>query len=290
MKYRFIMEHRKEFRLGKMCEVLVVSRSGYHNYIRNRTRRKQFEYHKLLAEIKRIYSKSRGTYGSPRIYRELRKMGYLYNRKRVVRIMRENNIKAKTKRKYKVTTNSKHSSPVAENLLGQNFGCTEANRVWVSDITYIWTERGWLYLCCIMDLFSRKIVGWSCDKRIQATLVTSALTEAIAKRGENPGITFHSDRGSQYASYELRALLNDHDMIQSMSGKGNCYDNAVMESFFHTLKTEFVNFEHFKTREEAKMKIFDYIEIFYNRQRSHSTIGYVSPVDFEKQLNHKLVA
>ncbi len=204
--------------------------------------------------------------------------------------MRENDIKAKTKRKYKLTTNSEHNYPVAENLLGRNFSFTKKNRAWVSDITYIRTKEGWLYLSCIMDLYSRMIVGWSLDKTIKASLVTSALKQAVRKRGENPGIIFHSDRGSQYASYEVRNSLNGYKMIQSMSRKGNCYDNAVMESFFHTLKSEFVSFEQFHTRQEAKMKIFEYIEIFYNRQRSHSTIGYVSPVEFEQKNNIKLVA
>jgi putative transposase len=286
MKYRFIMEHRKEFRLGKMCEVLEVSKSGYHNYVRGKVRQIELENHILLEEIKRIYSKSKSTYGSPRIYMELRKMGYICNRKRIVRIMRINNIKAKTKRKYKVTTNSDHNRPVAENILAQNFSYTESNKAWVSDITYIWTNEGWLYLCCIMDLFSRMIVGWCLDKTMRASLVTSALKQATIKRGENPEIIFHSDRGSQYASNEVRDFLRKHGMIQSMSGKGNCYDNAVMESFFHTLKSELVSFEQFRTRGEARIKIFEYIEIFYNRQRSHSTIGYLSPIEFEN--NHKL--
>ena len=244
----------------------------------------------ILERIRRIHHLSRGLYGSPKIYQELRKLGLKYNRKRIVRIMRINGIRAKTKRKYKRTTDSNHSYPVAENILGQDFTSTVLNKIWVSDITYIWTKEGWLYLCCILDLCSRKIVGWQIDITLSSSLVITALSQAITNRGENPGIIFHSDRGSQYASGEVRKYLWGHKMIQSMSRKGNCYDNAVMESFFHTLKTELVSFENFQTRDEAKMKIFDYIEIFYNRQRSHSSIDYLTPEEFEINLKLKLVA
>lgn len=290
MKYKFIMENRKEFRFGKMCKALEVSSSGYHRYIRGKMTQRRLENQNLLALINKIYHRFKGVYGSPRIYNELRKQGWKYNRKRVVRIMRINGIKAKTKRKFKVTTNSVHNYPVAENLLGQNFNTTELNKVWVSDITYIWTKEGWLYLVCILDLCSRMIVGWHIDRNLKSSLVIAALKQAIKNRGENPGIIFHSDRGSQYASDEVREFLEGHKMIQSMSRKGNCYDNAVMESFFHTIKSELVSFEQFQTRQEAKLKIFDYIEIFYNRQRSHSSIGYLTPIEFEELLKSKLVA
>jgi putative transposase len=290
MKYKFIMENRKEYRLGKMCKMLEVSRSGYHNYVRRKMSQRQLENQFILESIRRIHHLSRGLYGSPKIYQELRKLGLRYNRKRIVRIMRINGIKAKTKRKYKRTTDSNHSYPVAENILGQDFNSTVLNKIWVSDITYIWTKEGWLYLCCILDLCSRMIVGWHIDITFSSSLVIAALSHAIINRGENPGVIFHSDRGSQYASEEVRKYLQGHKMIQSMSRKGNCYDNAVMESFFHTLKTELVSFENFQTRDEAKMKIFDYIEIFYNRQRSHSSIGYLTPEEFERNLKLKLVA
>lgn len=290
MKYRFIMEHRKEFRFGKMCEVLEVSRSGYHKYIRSKMTQRRLDNQYLLEQIKKIHHKYRGVYGSPRIYEELRKQGYKCNRKRVVRIMRVHGIKAKRKRKYKVTTNSWHNYQVAKNILGQKFNSTEINKMWASDITFIWTKAGWLYLCCIIDLCSRMIVGWSLDRIQGSSLVITALRQAIVNRGENPGLLFHSDRGSQYASDEVKRFLQEHKMVQSMSRKGNCYDNAVMESFFHTLKSELVNIEQFQTREEATMKIFDYIEIFYNRQRSHSSIGYMSPIEFEEVLKSKLVA
>ncbi len=290
MKYRFIMENRKEFRLGKMCKILEVSRSGYHKYVRRKMTQKRLDDQYLLEQIEKIYHNYRGVYGSPRIYKELRKQGFKCNRKRVVRIMRTHGIRAKTKRKYKVTTNSEHNYPVAENIVGQNFHSTETNKIWVSDITYIWTKEGWLYLCCILDLCSRMIVGWHLDVTLRSSLVIAALKQAIVNRGENPGIIFHSDRGSQYASDEVREFLNEDKMIQSMSRKGNCYDNAVMESFFHTLKSELISFEQFNSRQEAKMKIFDYIEIFYNRQRSHSTIGYLSPFEFEELLKGQIVA
>lgn len=290
MKYKFIMENRKEFRLGKMCKILKVSRSGYHNYVKGRFSRRENDDYIILEKIKEIHKNSRCLYGSPRIYQELRKRGLKINKKRVVRIMRKYGIRAKMKRKYKVTTNSNHSYPVVKDLIGQNFKSTELNKIWVSDITYIWTKEGWLYLACILDLYSRMIVGWQIDQRQSSSLVTTAVSNALSQRGKNPGIIFHSDRGSQYASKEVRDLLAAHGIIQSMSRKGNCYDNAVMESFFHTLKTELIYFENFQTREEAKMKIFDYIEIYYNRQRIHSSIDYFTPVEYENNLISKLVA
>jgi len=290
MKYKFIMENRKEFRLGKMCKILEVSRSGYHKYVKGKLSQRKIENQFLLKHIKAIYTEYRGIYGSPRIYKELRKRGIFCNRKRVVRIMRINGIRAKTKRKYKITTNSNHNFPVAENIIGQRFNSSEVNKIWVSDITYIWTKEGWLYLCCILDLCSRIIVGWFIDTTLSSGLVIAALRQAITNRGENPGVIFHSDRGSQYASNEVKYFLKKHKMLQSMSRKANCYDNAVMESFFHTIKSELISFEKFQTRDEAKMKVFEYIEIFYNRQRSHSSIGYCSPYEFENNLKIKLVA
>jgi transposase InsO family protein len=290
MKYKFIMENRKEFRLGKMCKVLNVSRSGYHNYVKRRYILRENDEIIILEKIKEIHKNSRGLYGSPRIYQELRKRGIKINKKRVVRIMQKYGIRAKTRKKFKKTTDSNHSKPVVKDLVGQNFNTTEINEIWVSDITYIWTKEGWLYLACILDLYSRMIVGWYIDQRLTSSLVRSAIRNAILKRGTNPGIIFHSDRGSQYASDAVRDLLRENKMVQSMSRKGNCYDNAVIESFFHTLKTELVRFENFQTREEAKMKIFDYIEIYYNRQRIHSSIDYFSPVEYENNLISRKVA
>jgi len=290
MKYKFIMEHRKEFRLGKMCQMLEVSKSGYHNYIKQKVVQVRKENEIILEQIRKIHHESRYTYGSPRMYRELRKRGFKCNRKRVIRLMQINGIRARMKRRYKATTDSSHRNPVAENLLNQKFDVAEPNMVWVSDLSCVWTKEGWLYLVCILDLCSRRIVGWSTGTSPNSRLVITAIEQAINNRGVYSGIMFHSDRGTQYASNETREFLSDKKMIQSMSRKGNCYDNAVMESFFHTLKTEMVYFESFQTREEARMKLFDYIEIFYNRKRIHSYIGYCSPVEFEDKLKLKLVA
>jgi transposase InsO family protein len=290
MKYKFIMENRKEFRVGKMCKVLNVSRSGYHNYVKRRYSRRENDEIIILEKIKEIHKNSRGLYGSPRIYQELRKRGLKINKKRVVRIMQKYGIRAKTRKKFKKTTNSNHNNPIAKDLLGQNFKSRESNKIWVSDITYIRTREGWLYLSCILDLYSRMIVGWQIDRRQTSSLVTEAIGSALAKRGKHPGLIFHSDKGSQYASEAVRDIRRDSQMVQSMSRKGNCYDNAVMESFFHTLKNELVSFETFTTREEAKMKIFDYIEIYYNRQRIHSSINYFTPVEYENNLISRKVA
>jgi transposase InsO family protein len=290
MKYKFIIVNRKEFRVGKMCKVLNVSRSGYHNYVKRRYSRRENDEIIILEKIKEIHKNSRGLYGSPRIYQELRKRGLKINKKRVVRIMQKYGIRAKTRKKFKKTTNSNHNNPIAKDLLGQNFKSRESNKIWVSDITYIRTREGWLYLSCILDLYSRMIVGWQIDRRQTSSLVTEAIGSALAKREKHPGLIFHSDQGSQYASEAVRDIRRDSQMVQSMSRKGNCYDNAVMESFFHTLKNELVSFETFTTREEAKMKIFDYIEIYYNRQRIHSSINYFTPVEYENNLISRKVA
>jgi len=235
----------------------------------------------MLEQIKRIFEQSRGCYGSRRIQAELRTLGIPCNRKRVSRIMRENGMQAKQRRRYKTTTRSNNNKPVAANLVNRNFEAQAANKIWVSDITYIWTKEGWLYLAVILDLYSRMIVGWSLSQLITSALVVKALQQAFVNRRVEEGLIFHSDRGSQYGSKEVVKILEAYGCRQSMSGKGNCYDNAVAESFFHTLKTELVHYNYFTTRDEAKNSIFDYIEIFYNRKRRHSALNYFSPVDFE---------
>jgi transposase InsO family protein len=283
MKFRFIAEHTGEFRIGKMCQILEVSRGGYHNYIKQRLTQRKLANIALLALIKKIWENSKRTYGTPRIHADLRAMGLKINRKRVERIMRANRIAAKTKRKFKVTTDSSHNLPVLENLVKQNFNPKALNKLWASDITYIWTKEGWLYLAIVMDLFSRKVIGWSMSNRIKGELVEKAVRRALSNRNPDKDLIFHSDQGSQYCSYKVRKLLSDNDIIQSMSRKGNCYDNAVVESFFHTLKTELIKFKKYENRAEARSDIFEYIEMFYNRVRRHSTLGYLSPLDYENK-------
>ncbi len=283
MKYNFIYENSGIFRLGKMCQTLEVSRSGYYRYIKRQLGQRWLENMRILEEIRKIYQRHKGRYGSPRINSELRSKGLKYNKKRIARLMKINSIKAKTKKKYKITTDSNHGLSVAENLLMQNFEVSEVNKIWVSDITYIGTMEGWLYLAVIMDLCSRRIVGWSMSENINQDLILSALQKALITRKPDNGLIFHSDRGRQYASEKVKQLLHKHRAVQSMSRKGNPYDNAVIESFFHTLKTELVNFENYKTRAEARQSIFEYIEIYYNKQRRHSTLDYYSPVEFESR-------
>lgn len=282
MTYCFIREHTCEFTVEEMCAILEVSRSGYYRWRKRKKSKREEENERLLKQIKMIFELSKKTYGSPSIKTALSDEGITVGKNRVARIMRKNAIRAKTKKKYKVTTNSKHSRPVAANLLNQNFIVTVPNKIWVSDITYIWTAEGWLYLATILDLYSRRIVGWAVKERLTDDLVIEAFEMACLNRNPLPGLIFHSDRGSQYASCEFRKLLSARGFLQSMSGAGNCYDNACAESFFHTLKTELVYFEHYRTREEAKTSLFEYIEMFYNRFRRHSTLGYKSPARFEE--------
>jgi transposase InsO family protein len=287
MKYVFIQKHRSEFAVEKMCQVLAVSRSGYYAWIDRPESQRSLANKVLVQEIKQIHKDSRKTYGSPRIADSLHDLGYSCSRPRVARLMKANGIKAKAKRRYKVTTDSNHDYPFAPNLLGQDFWVDTPNRVWVGDITYLKTWKGWLYLTVILDLFHRKVVGWSMSDRLTAhTTTIPAFMQAVKRYQPLPGLIFHSDRGVQYACDDFRDLLKAFKVIQSMSGKGNCYDNAVAESFFHTLKTELVYHETYRTRAEAKTSLFEYIEVFYNRIRKHSYLGYKSPEQYE-QLNYK---
>lgn len=282
MRYEFIDRERSRHPVEKMCLLLGVSRSGYYAYGRqgNGARRKANE--RLLEEIKRSYKAGRGAYGSPRITTDLWERGFFCGKNRVARLMRINGICAKTKRRFKATTNSRHCLPVAPNLLNKHFAATGPDKVWVSDITYVWTHEGWLYLATVLDLFSRRVVGWAMGERITSELVIRAFNQAVWKRKPAPGLILHSDRGGQYASDAFRIVLARHGIVQSMSAKGDCYDNAVAESFFHTLKTEYIYFENFKTRAQAQGGIFEYIEAFYNPTRRHSTLGNVSPQQFEQ--------
>lgn len=283
MRYEFICNHRDEFRVNKMCNVLEVSKSGFYAWMCRTESDRARANRELLAEIRIAFKHSRQTYGSPRMTTELVEAKISCSENRVARLMRVNGIRAIGKRKYRATTNSKHAHPVAENLLNREFNVDRPNAVWLSDITYIWTSEGWLYLATVMDLYSRLSVGWSMGSRVNAELTLDALRQGIHRRKICPDLMHHSDRGSQYASGDYQELIKKTRMICSMSRKGDCWDNAPMESFFATLKAELVYRERFKTRQEAKAKIFEYIEVFYNRQRRHSSLGNQSPVDFERR-------
>ena len=264
-----------------MCHFLNVLRSSYYQWLNPATSDREKEDEELTGLIKHIFKESRGLYGSRRIRRKLLQLGKVTSRKRIARLMKAAHLYCKTKRRFKVTTNSKHNNPVAPNLLQRQFNVSKPDQYWVGDITYIPTSKGWLYLATVIDLYSRRVVGWSMSHRMQASLVNDALLMAIWQRKPAKGLIWHTDRGSQYASKTHRSLLKDHHIIQSMSRKGDCWDNAVAESFFHTLKTELTHHHKFKNREEAKHVIFEYIEVFYNRIRIHSANDYASPVDFE---------
>jgi len=282
MKYEFIREHRNEFPVGKMCQVLEVSRSGYYSHLKWTPGQRCLENQALSTAIKEIHRESRGIFGLWQILKELLARGFRCGKNRVYRLMKKLGIRSKIKRKYKVTTDSKHKEPLSANLLNRHFHVDLPDRVYVSDITYIWTQEGWLYLAMVLDLYSRKIVGWALRPYLTTDLVEEAFLYAIRRRKPLPGFIFHSDRGIQYASKQFRKLLKKHGGISSMSRKGNCWDNAVAESFFHSLKCEWVYWESYKTRREARSSIFEYIEIFYNRKRRHSTLNYMSPDGFEQ--------
>ncbi|MFW6030288.1 MAG: IS3 family transposase [Halanaerobiales bacterium] len=281
--YGFIRDHSDKFTVVKMCQVLEVSRSGYYKWLNRKPSKNKKLNEELKLKIAEIYWQNSGRYGSPRIYEKLCKMGYAINIKRITRLMKIMGLKAIQKRKFKRTTNSDHTLPLKENLLKRKFDIDKPNKVWVSDITYISTKEGWLYLAVIIDLYSRKVVGYSMAKRINADLIITAIKMAINNRNPEPGLIFHSDRGSQYASYKVQRLLKKHDIRSSMSRKADCWDNAVAESFFGTLKTELVYHNKYLTRNQARLNIFEYIAIYYNNVRMHSYLNYMSPKNYEKK-------
>lgn len=282
MIYGFIDRHRSAHAVGRMCLVLGVTRSGYHAWKRRGLSQRARRDAELLGKIRESHRLSKGRYGSPNIHEDLREQDERVGRKRVARLMRAAGIRSKVARRFKVTTQSKHNQPVAENLLARDFTADAPNRAWVSDITYLWTREGWLYLCVVLDLWDRKIVGWSMGERLVAELAVDALKKAVALRRPAEGLLFHSDRGVQYASEVFRAELRRCKIVQSMSRKGNCWDNAVAESFFGILKRELVYHETYRTRAEARLSVFQYIEGWYNRRRRHSTLGRISPLAFEQ--------
>ena len=266
-----------------MCPTLEVSRSGFYAWFGRNESSRAREDLRLTVLIREEHEKSRATYGAPRIHAALKKRGEACGLHRVERLMQAAGIRSKMRRKFTRTTNSNHPHPIAPNLLDRQFTVSAANQVWVSDITYIATDEGWLYLASTLDLYSRMVVGWAMSESMPASLVESALQMAIDRRSPPAGMLHHSDRGVQYAAHAFQGLLEQHGITCSMSRKGNCYDNAVKESFFHTLKTELCDHEHYKTRAEARASVFEFIEVFYNRQRLHSTLGYCSPAEFEAQ-------
>lgn len=281
MKCRFIAENASVWPVTILCQVLGVSRSRYYAWTGKTPSANDALNVRLRLIIREIFDAYCGIYGAPRITWELRMRGFQVNRKRVTKLMRDMNLSATAPRSFTTTTDSNHDHPIAPDLLGQDFTAERPNQKWVGDITYIATAEGWLYLATVIDLYSRRVVGWATSDSLATELPLEALRMAIRQRQPDGGLIFHSDRGCQYASRKFRAALDLHDIQPSMSRKGCCYDNAVAESFFHTLKTEWIRGHIYPTREEARLSLFAYIEAFYNTRRRHSTIGYLSPVDFE---------
>ena len=292
MKYSFITQHKNTYPISLQCRVLGVNRSGYYHYRANVANKPTDPVRREMLEwVKDIAASSRYSYGSRRMAKALNVLGYPVNRDKARKLMREAGVQVRHRKKFKVTTNSNHQQPVFDNLLDRQFDVAQVDQIYASDITYIWTQEGWLYLAVVIDLCSRKIVGWSMSSRMTAQLVCDALTMAIWQRRPTAGLIHHSDRGSQYASKLFRQLLKAHGFISSMSRRANCWDNAVVESFFGSLKQERVTWCHYQTRHEAQQDVLNYILMFYNRHRLHSTLGYISPNNFEKQLaNMKDVA
>lgn len=288
MKYAAIQAYRTHFPVALMCRALDVSRSGFYAAQQRAASARAKRDEELRTQVRVIHQASRGTYGSPRIHAELQVQGERCGRKRVARLMRQEGLRVKVVRRFRpTTTNSRHPHPVAENVLARRFSVAEisaANRVWAGDITYVPTREGWLYLAVILDLASRRVVGWSMQATLEASLAIAALQMALQARCPGGGLIHHSDRGVQYAACDYQVLLARHQLVSSMSRRANCYDNAVVESFFATLEWELIERSDWATREAARASIFEYIECWYNRKRRHSSLGYLSPVEYEKKL------
>lgn len=280
--------HKKQWPIEDMARLLGVSRSGYYKHCNKQPSKWQKQNDLLLQTIRAIFMMSRQTYGSPRIHAELKSQGFNCSRRRVARLMHKAKLVAKMRRFFKHTTRVDGRRQAAPNLLQQDFSAGMPNQKWVADITYVKTLEGWLYVSIILDLFSRRIVGLAMSDTLHTPLVLQALKQALQRRKPKNNLQHHSDRGCQYTSEAFQKLLDDNGITCSMSGTGNCYDNAVAESFFHTLKTECVNFDRYETREQARISIFEYVEMFYNNQRRHSTLGYVSPTEFERRFYQPL--
>jgi transposase InsO family protein len=283
--FAWIEERRAEWPVTELCRVLDVSRAGFYAWRSRDAGAREARREELTRQVAEIHAQAKGRYGSPRVHAELVARGVACCENTVARVMREAGIAAKTKRKFRQTTDSGHPHPVAENVLDRQFDPDEPNASWVADVTYIPTREGWVYLAVVVDLFSRVVVGWSMDGTMTSRLVVDALEMALVRRRPGSGLVAHSDRGSQYASEHYQRLLGSEGITCSMSRRGNCWDNAPMESFFASLKKELVHDEDYATRAEAKGSIFEYIEAFYNRVRRHSSLGYVAPVEYERAHN-----
>jgi transposase InsO family protein len=285
VKYAFIRNQANDFPVKLLCRQLGVQRSAYYAWRAQPCKIIAPEELALRRRMKELFAASRGSLGSRMMMKNLRQEGFEIGRDKTRRLMRRLGLKVKLKRKYKVTTDSKHDFPVAKNVLNREFSPSAPNQVWGSDITYLWTQQGWIYLAVIIDLYSRRVVGWSIDRRMKKALVIRALMMAVNLRKPPPGLIHHSDRGSQYASHDYQKLLKQHGMICSMSRKGNCWDNAPVERFFSSLKREWTGDRLYRTRQEAIADVREYVAVYYNSKRLHSTLGYMTPMNYEKRLN-----
>lgn len=277
--------HALRFPVKTMCRVLGVARSGFYAWCSRRTSMRHQRRAELDRQVAQAYSTRKGRSGAPRLCHDLREAGLPCNRKTVAASMQRQGLRARAARKFKATTNSRHSLPVAENLLKQDFTASAPNQKWVGDITYLHTEEGWLYLAVVIDLYSRMVIGWAMGERMTADLVCDALRMALWRRKQPRGVIVHTDRGSQYCSAAYQEQIRAHHLRCSMSAKGNCYDNACAESFFHSLKVECIHGERFRSRAQMRETVFEYIEVDYNRQRRHSTLGHISPEAFEARMS-----
>lgn len=283
MKYAFIREHENEFRVVRLCSVLGVSRSGYYGWVDRPESQRAISDRELLIHIRRVHLQFRRAYGAVKTWRELCGQRIPCGKHRVARLRKREGIEAQRKRRFRLTVENHHSAPAAPNLVRREFTAALPNRIWVGDMTFIRTRAGFLYLAVLLDLFARKVVGWAMHDRPSLELVLRALDMALERRRPGPGLVHHSDQAPLYSAYRYRDRMRVHGVLASMSARGNCYDNAVAESFFSTLKNELVHHCDFSTREHARAAIFDYIEVFYNRQRRHQTLAYLSPLQFEQQ-------
>lgn len=286
MKYAFIRDHANDFPVKQLCQQLGVQRSAYYDWRAQPSKVIGPKELALRRRMKELFEASRGSLGSRTMMENLCQEGFAIGRGKTRRLMKQTQLKVKQKRKYNVTTDSKHNFPVAKNVLNREFSPLAPNQAWGTDITYLWTQQGWIYLAVVIDLYSRRVVGWSIDRRMKNALVIRALMMAVNLRKPPPGLIHHSDRGSQYASHDYQKLLKQHHMISSMSRKGNCWDNAPVERFFSSLKREWTGDRLYRTRQEAIADVREYVAVYYNSKRLHSTLAYTTPMNYEKRLHN----